>query len=93
MAARATDGVELTSFGSPVNLLKLPENADGRDIELLEVLTVGAAGTHTITVKTKGSGGATRTYNVTAGSELKMQIRSIESVSDVTAVRVSWGEF
>ena len=91
MAARASDAVELTSFTSAVNLLTLPENRDQRDIEKLEI--VAATSGVTITCRTKGSGDTNRVYYVAQGDKLELQIRSIQSVTNITRVRACWGEF
>jgi hypothetical protein len=91
MAARATDGIELTSFSSPINLLKLPENVDQRDIEYLEIVTATAGAA--ITGKTKGSGSVARTYHVAAGDRLDFALRTIDSVTNVSVVRVVWADF
>lgn len=90
MAAKATDALDITSFTSPVNLLRLPENTEQRDIERLEIVaaTVGAS----IVCRTKGSGDTNRTYSVAQGDKLELQIRSIQSVTNVTRVRACWGE-
>lgn len=90
MAASSTDGVELSSFGSSIDILRLPENADQRDIDSLTIVTAGAGAT--ITLRTKGSGNSSRTYNVVQGDRLDLQVRTIVSVSNVTLVRVLWGE-
>lgn len=87
MAARSSDALEYTSFTSAIDLYAVKD----RDIEKLEVVAATAGAT--ITCRTKGSGDTNRVYNVAQGDKLELQIRSIQSVLNVTRVRVSWGDF
>jgi hypothetical protein len=91
VAARATDAIELTSFGSPVDLLRLPENTEQRDIERLVVVAATAGAS--IVCRTAKSGDTDRPYTVAQGDKLELCIRQIRSVTNVTRVRVEWGDF
>lgn len=87
MAARSVDALEYTSFASALDLYAVKD----RDIEKLEIIT--ATSPATITCRTKGNGGTNRVYSVAQGDKLELQIRSIQSVTNIARVRASWGEF
>lgn len=87
MSARATDAIEYSSFASEIDLYTVK----GRDIESIDILTASAGAT--ITGKTKGSVEVARTYHVTQGTPLSLAMRTIDSVSGVTLIRVNWGDF
>jgi hypothetical protein len=88
MSTLASDAIELTSFGSSINLMTHAVNVQQKDIEELEIVaaTTGAS----IVCRTKGSGTTDRTYNVAQGTKLTLPIREIRSVTNVTNIRVSW---
>ena len=89
MAARAIDALELLTFGSPVDLLGAVTG--GKETEWIQIVAAGASAT--ITVTTPGSGSTNRVYNVGQGDTLNLQVRSIQSVVNVTKIRVGWGAF
>lgn len=88
MTRESVDGIELVSFGSPIDLLRT--HTGGKEVTKLEVITVSGAAT--LTGKTKGSGDTARTFTVAAGTVIELPFRTIDSVSSVTRVRVFWGE-
>ena len=89
MAARAIDALELSAFGSPVDLFATVTG--GKETEWIQI--VAATASATVTVTTSGSGANSRTYNVAQGDTLNLQVRSIQSVVNVTKIRVGWGAF
>jgi len=80
------DQLEYTSFGSAINL----EALHGKKVQGVKI--VAATASATITVRTEGSGDTVRVWNVAQGEEIICQLRSIESVSNVTNVRVYIGD-
>lgn len=85
----AFDGIELTNFGAAINLL--PDVTGGREVLKLRIVT--AAADASITCKTKGSGTTDRVFSVVQGEEIEMAFRTIESVANVTEIRVEWAEY
>jgi len=87
MAARAIDALDYTSFASTIDLYAVKD----RDVERLVIVTATSGAS--IVCRTKGSGDNDRTYSVSQGDALPIQIRQIRSVTNITRVRVEWGEF
>lgn len=86
MTREPSDGIELTSFSSAIDLLR--SVTSGKEVVKLEVLAVSA--TATLTGKTKGSGETARVFTVAAGTTIELPFRTIDSVSNVTRVRIYW---
>lgn len=86
-AGPAVDAIDYTSFGSAIDLFAVKK----RDIQGIRIVTV--ATTPTITVTVAGEGSSARTLSVASGEFLPLRVRTIESVSDVTRVRVYWGRY
>jgi hypothetical protein len=82
----AKDCIELSDFSSPIDLLR--SHTGGKEVIMIEVVAGGAAAQ--LLCKTAGSGSTARTYSVATGTKLELQARTIDSVTDVTKVRVFW---
>lgn len=87
MSAPACDALEYSTFSSAIDLYAVK----GRDIYGLTILAAvpGAS----ITVRTRESGDTNRVLNVSQGDTLRLAIRSIQSVSGVSSIRVEWQDF
>jgi hypothetical protein len=83
----ARDCVELSDFSSLIDLLR--SHTGGKEVIMIEVVAAAESG-GSIVCKTAGSGATARTYSVATGSKLELQARTIDSVTDVTKVRVFW---
>jgi hypothetical protein len=80
----ATNAIDLTSFGSAINLLNT--YTKGANILGLRIVTTGG----TITVKTSGCEGVARTLTVAEGEFLELEVVSIDSVAGPVRIRVYW---
>jgi hypothetical protein len=87
--AIAADAIELTSFASAIDLLR--DVTGGCEVLAIRVITAAAGAS--ITGKTKGSGDVARVFTVAAGDDLPLAMRTIDTVTNVTRVRVYWGHF
>lgn len=87
MSAPACDAIEYSTFSSAVDLYAVK----GRDIYRMTVLAASAGAT--MTVRTRLSGDTNRVLNVAQGDVLPLAIRSIQSVSGVSSIRVEWQDF
>ena len=78
----ATDLLEYTVFSSPINLYAVKGRAPRK------IRIIGGSGT--VTVKLSSSGGVARVLTMATGDEELGEFTSIDSVSGVTSIRVSW---
>lgn len=81
----ASDAIEITDFSSPIDLVR--QHTKGSEILGLQIVTAETGG-GTLVVTTKGSDGAERTLTVSAGDLVELSVRTIESATDVSRVRV-----
>lgn len=88
MPVVASDAVELTSFTSAIDLLRTVTG--GKEVVRAKVVTATAGAT--ITCKTKSSRTDARTLHVSQGDELNIALRTIDSATNVTALRIEWGD-
>jgi hypothetical protein len=86
MAARSIDAVEYSTFTNAIDLFSVY----GRDIE--RVVVIASTDVATMSVKTRGNTAA-HTIAVLQGESIDVQIRSIESVANITKIRVHFSEF
>lgn len=87
MSAPACDAIEYSTFSSAVDLYAV------KDRDIYRVTIVAASTGATMTVRTRESGDTNRVLNVAQGDVLELAVRSIQSVSGVSAVRVEWQDF
>jgi hypothetical protein len=80
----ANDSIEITSFSS-VNLLGF---TGGKDLVGIKVVTASAGAS--IVGKTAQSADTARTFTVASGEEIPVSLRTIDSVVNVTRVRIYW---
>jgi len=87
MSAPACDAIEYSDFASALDLYAV------KDRDVYRVVVLAATEGATMTVRTRASGDTNRVLNVAQGDELPIAIRSIQSVSGVSSVRVEWQDF
>ena len=80
----ASDSLEITSF-TAVSLLAL---TGGKDVIGFKI--VAATSGASIVGKTASSGETARTFTVANGEDVPVSLRTIDSVVNVTRVRIYW---
>lgn len=82
----AVDVIDYTDFGAAIDLMAVHR----RDVQFVEIV---AATTGASIVVSLPEATANRTLAVSQGDKLPIRARSIESVTNVTRVRVYWGRY
>jgi hypothetical protein len=80
------DMIELTSFGSAIDILRT--HTDGSETLGMDIITATSGAS--VVVRTANSGSTNRTLTVVQGDRIEGKFRSIQSVTNVTKIRLYW---